>query len=223
MLKDKKAVIFDLDGTMVDSMWVWADIDIKYLGELGLEVPPEMKRDIEGMSFTEVAVYFKEKFQIKESIEEVKKIWQDMAMDRYCNEVELKPGLKKFLEYLKDHGIAMGVASSNDRGLIEAVLKSHGIYDFMHCIITSCEVKKGKPEPDVYLEAARRLQVLPKHCLVFEDIVSGILSGINAGMEVCAVRDEESMPQDEEKRQLADYYIESYEQVTDGTFERLKN
>lgn len=222
MLKDKKAVIFDLDGTMVDSMWVWADIDIKYLGDLGYEVPPEMKRIIEGMSFTEVAVYFKEKFHIKESIEEIKQIWQDMAMYRYCHEVELKPGLKEFLLYLKEQGILMGVASSNDRGLIEAVLKSHEIDGFLQCIITSCDVKKGKPEPDVYLEAARQLGVSPENCLVFEDIVSGIQAGLNAGMKVCAVRDEDSMAQDEEKRQLADYYIESYVQVIDGTYESLR-
>lgn len=222
MLKDKKAVIFDLDGTMVDSMWVWADIDIKYLGELGYEVPTEMKRAIEGMSFTEVAVYFKEKFHIKETIDEIKAIWQDMAMYRYCHEVELKPGLKKFLSFLKEQGFVMAVASSNDRELIEAVLKSHNIFEYLQCIITSCEVKKGKPEPDVYLEAARRLGVEPENCLVFEDIVSGIQAGLNAGMTVCAIRDEDSMYQDVEKRQMANYYIESYEQVLDGTYEFLK-
>lgn len=222
MLKNKRAVIFDLDGTMVDSMWVWADIDIKYLGALGFEVPADMKRAIEGMSFTEVAVYFKEKFHIKETIDEIKEIWQQMAMDRYKNEVEVKSGLKEFMAYLKEHDFRMGVASSNDITLIEAVLESHDVWKYLDCVVTSCEVKKGKPEPDVYLEAARRLGVEPADCLVFEDIVSGIQAGLNAGMQVCAVRDVDSMYQDEEKRQLAHYYIESYQQVLDGTYENLK-
>lgn len=222
MLKEKKAVIFDLDGTLVDSMWVWDDIDIEYLGQLGYEVPQELQKEIEGMSFTEVAVLFKERFHIKEEIEEIKEIWQNMAMDKYIHAVPLKPGVERFLPYLKEKGIAMGVASSNTRGLIEAVLKSHGILEYFQCILTACDVKKGKPEPDVYLETAKRMGVKPKECLVFEDIVPGILAGINAGMQTCAIRDGDSLSQEKEKRQLADYFIESYDQVIAGTYEKLK-
>lgn len=222
MLKEKKAVIFDLDGTLVDSMWVWNDIDIEYLGSLGYEVPQGLQREIEGMGFTEVAVLFKERFHIKETIEEIKEIWQNMAMDKYSHEVCLKPGVKEFLPYLKEKGIVMGVASSNDRELIEAVLKHHGILEYFQCIITACDVKKGKPQPDVYLEAAKQLGVLPKDCLVFEDIVPGIQAGLNAGMTTCTIRDAYSLSQEEEKRREADYFIESYEQVMTGTYERLK-
>lgn len=213
MLKNKKAVLFDLDGTLVDSMWVWGQIDIDFLAGYDIEVPPGLQNDLEGMGFTEVAVYFKERFQLTESIEEIKVIWQDMAMDKYCHEVPLKPGVAAFLPYLKERGIQMAVASSNAYDLIEAVLRSHGILEYFSCIITACEVKKGKPAPDVYLEAARRLQVKPQECLVFEDIVPGILSGKNAGMTVCAVEDSYSIPQREEKREAADYYIHTYEQV----------
>lgn len=222
MLEGKKAVIFDLDGTLVDSMWVWDDIDVEYLGSLGYEVPEELQREIAGMGFTEVAVLFKERFHIKDSIEEIKETWQNMAMYRYTHEVELKPGVKEFLPYLKEQGILMGVASSNARGLIEAVLKSHDIFEYFSCIITACDVKRGKPEPDVYLEAAKHLGVEPKDCLVFEDIVPGILAGVNAGMETCVIFDDSSIFEMEEKRRAADYFIESYEQVITGTYERLK-
>lgn len=116
----------------------------------------------------------------------------------------------------------MGVASSNDRELIEAVLKHHGILEYFQCIITACDVKKGKPQPDVYLEAAKQLGILPKACLVFEDIVPGIQAGLNAGMTTCTIRDAYSLSQEEEKRREADYFIESYEQVMTGTYERLK-
>lgn len=212
----KQAVIFDLDGTLVDSMGIWGQIDIDYLGELSLEVPKDLQRVVEGMSFTEVAVYFKERFSIDASIEEIKAHWLDMAMEKYEKEVPLKPGAAGFLAYLKKKGIKTAVASSNSLPLIRAVLEAHGILDAFSCIITSCEVSKGKPAPDVYLEAARRLDTPPSRCLVFEDIVPGILAGKRAGMEVCAVRDDYSLPQDEEKRRLADRYIESYEELLDG-------
>lgn len=213
MLNHKKAVLFDLDGTLVDSMWVWAQIDIDFLGKYGIEVPPHLQNDLEGMGFTEVAVYFKERFSLQESIGEIKEIWQQMAMDKYCHDVPLKPGVEVFLPYLREKGIKMAVVSSNAQDLIKAVLDSHGILEYFSCIITSCEVKKGKPAPDVYLEASRRLGIDPSECLVFEDIVPGILSGKNAGMTVCAVEDTYSLSQTVEKRAAADYYISNYEQV----------
>lgn len=219
MLKDKKAVLFDLDGTLVDSMWVWSQIDIDYLGRHGLAVPEGLQQDVEGMGFTEVAIYFKERFHIEDSVEDIKKSWQDMAMEQYRNQVPLKPGSENFLKYLKSHGFKTAVASSNSLPLIEAALIGHGVREYFDAIITSCDVKKGKPAPDVYLEAARQLCTEPSACLVFEDIVPGIMAGKAAGMEVCAVHDKYSVFQEKEKRTCADYYIESYAQVLDSTYE----
>ena len=155
MFENKDAVLFDLDGTLVDSMWVWPEVDIVYLGDMGLEVPGDLQEEIEGMGFTEVAQYFKQRFQIHDSVEQIKETWNRMAMDAYANRVPLKPGVRRLLEYLKQQKISMGVASSNSRELIDAVLKNHGIDQYFGCIVTACDVKKGKPAPDVYLEAAR--------------------------------------------------------------------
>ena len=143
MLKNKKAVIFDLDGTLVDSLGIWGDIDIEYLGSYGLEVPDGLQHEIEGLSFTETAAYFREHFPIEESLDEIKETWKQMAMEKYRRSVPLKPGVKEFLPYLKEKGILMAVASSNDRALIEAVLESHGIRGFFSHIVTACEVNKG--------------------------------------------------------------------------------
>ncbi len=174
MLDQIKAVIFDLDGTLVDSMGLWRDIDIEFLGERGIEYQDDLQEKIEGMSFTETAVFCKEYYHLTESVEELKAIWNRMAEDKYRYEVQLKPGIMGFLDGLKARGIKMGIATSNSTELIKAVNDAYHFDKYMSCIVTYCSVKKGKPAPDVYLEAARQLEVLPEACIVFEDIVKGI-------------------------------------------------
>ena len=213
MLHNKKAVIFDLDGSLVDSMWMWRDIDIEFLEERGMTLPDDFQYKIEGMSFTETAAYSKERFGLSESVEELKAIWNRMAIDKYSNEVDFKPGAQRFLQYCKDNEIRLGIATSNSRELVSAVSEALHLSDYIDVIVTSCEVKKGKPAPDVYLAAAERLRVAPKDCLVFEDVPAGILAGKNANMTVCAVEDEFSAELAEEKKRLADYYIRDYKEV----------
>lgn len=213
MLKNKKAVIFDLDGTLVDSMWMWKAIDIEYLGKFGISLPPTLQKDIEGMSFSETAVYFKETFQIPDSLDKIKADWNQMAYDKYTKEVPLKSGAKEFLEYCKENGIKIGIATSNSRELVDATLEALEIRDYFDCVMTACEVTKGKPAPDIYLAVAEKIGVKPMECLVFEDIEMGILAGKNAKMEVCAVEDEFSMDQMELKKELADYYIKDYFEI----------
>ena len=216
ILEDIQSVIFDLDGTLVDSMWLWHDIDVEFLGLRGLALPDTYQRDIEGMSFTETAAYTKELFQLPESVEELKEIWNRMAIGKYPYEVPFKPGAEAFLQYCKEQGITVGIATSNSRDLVEAVAGSLHFQDYIQEIVTACEVDRGKPAPDVYLEAASRLQAQPGHCLVFEDVPMGILAGKNAGMRVCAVEDAFSQAQQEEKRKLADYYISDFYEVFAG-------
>lgn len=213
MLKSKKAVIFDLDGTLVDSMWMWKAIDIEYLGKFGISLPPTLQKDIEGMSFSETAVYFKETFQIPDSLEEIKETWNRMAYEKYTKEVPLKTGVKEFLDYCKKNGIKLGIATSNSRELVDTTLEALNIREYFDCVMTACEVAKGKPAPDIYLAVADEIGVESGECLVFEDIEMGILAGKNAGMEVCAVEDEFSMNQMEKKKKLADYYIKDYFEI----------
>ena len=213
MLQDIKAVIFDLDGSLVDSMWIWRDIDIEYLGRFGIELPKELQTEIEGKSFSETAVYFKERFQIPDSLEQMKEDWNKMAWDKYMNEVMLKPGADLFLNYCIENGIKLGIATSNSRQLVEAVAEARGFLKDFDCIMTACEVEKGKPSPDIYLAVSEQLGIAPNQCLVFEDITPGIMAGKNAGMRVCAVEDAYSMHQTLEKKALADYYIKDYYEI----------
>lgn len=210
MLKNIEAVIFDLDGSLVDSMWLWHDIDTAYLGRFGITVPEDLSSIIEGMGFSETAQYFKKRFQLSDSIEKIKEDWNKMAWDKYAHEVPLKKGAHAFLNKCRQKGIRLGIASSNSRELIENVVTVNGVLHFFDCIVTSCDVAHGKPAPDVYLEAARQCKTVPEKCLVFEDIIPGIQAGKAAGMKVCAVADEYSRSQEPEKRKLSDYFIEDY-------------
>ena len=159
MLDGIKAVIFDLDGSLVDSMWMWYQIDVEYLGRFGLNVPEGLQRDIEGFSFSETACYFKERFQIPDSLDEIKQTWNQMAWDIYMNKVPLKPGADLFLEHCRKNSIKLGIATSNSRELVENVAKVHGLDHYFSCIMTGCDVGRGKPAPDIYLAVAQTLGV----------------------------------------------------------------
>lgn len=220
MLEQIKAAIFDLDGTLVDSMGLWREIDIEFLQERGIAYHDSLQELIEGMSFTETAVFCKEYYHLSESVEELKAIWNRMAEHKYRYEVQPKPGAMEFLEELKARGIKMGIATSNSEELIQAVNGAYHFDRYMSCIVTACSVNKGKPAPDVYLEAARQLDVSPADCLVFEDIVKGLEAGKNAGMRVCAIEDVYSASQREKKREICDYYIESYDDIKNQRYYR---
>ena len=213
MWKDKEAVIFDLDGTVVDSMWVWPAVDVEFLGQHGLELPDDLQQELDGKSFYESAVHIKKRFGLEETEEELMDIWNKMAMDRYVNEVKVKESVKEFLQVLKANGIKTGIASSNSAVLVEATLRANGVYEYFDSVHTANEVAKGKPSPDIYLLGAEDLQVKPENCLVFEDIVMGILAGKNAGMQTCAVYDDYSAYDDANKKKTADYYIHSYKEL----------
>ena len=213
VLDDIEAVIFDLDGTLVDSMWIWHDIDVEYLGKYDIPIPDRLQTDIEGMSFDEVAVYFKERFAIPDTPEQIKDSWNAMAWDKYEREVLLKPGVKAFLDACRSRGIKLGIATSKSRKLLDNISQVHGLTDYFACTLTGCEITKGKPAPDIYLAVAEKLGVRPERCLVFEDIIPGIMAGKNAGMKICAVEDTYSADIRAQKQYLADYYISDYTEI----------
>ncbi len=204
------AVIFDLDGSLMDSMWVWGAIDREYLGRFGHDVPLALQQEIGGMSFLEIAVMFRERFGIPDSVGEIMEDWNRMARDKYAFEVRMKPGADRLIAWCREHGIPMGIATSNSRELVGLVLASNGISDVFGAVVTGNDDYKGKPAPDVYLACARMLGVRPEKCLVFEDIVPGIQAALAAGMQVCSVWDEHAVGQQEDKLALAHCSIQDY-------------
>ena len=213
MIKEIDACFFDMDGTIIDSMWMWKDIDKEFLGARGIKLPVDLQKSIEGKSFSETAVFFKEKFGLRETVDEIKYIWNDMAMDKYRTQVPLKAGVLEFLCHLKSNGIKTGIATSNSYELAKCCLDALNVTGYFDTIVTSCSVGAGKPAPDIYLKCASDCDVKPDRCLVFEDILMGIQAGHSAGMKVCAVFDEYSADTDYIKRREADYYIKDFREM----------
>ena len=208
-----RAAIFDLDGTIADSMWMWRDIDIEYLKRHGLRYEEGLQQAIEGLSFHETAIYFKEHFGIHESLTEIQNEWNDMAMEYYRTKVSVKPGVLEYLASLRERGVKTGIATSNSWPLLDAVLDATGLREYMDSIHSACEIKRGKPAPDIYLLVAKDLGVDPSECMVFEDIIAGIEAGHNAGMRVCSVYDVHSEEQMVEIIARSEYHIRSFTEL----------
>ena len=222
MLTNIDAVIFDIDGTLVDSMHVWTDIDDIFLEKYHLEEPENFHEGMEGKSYSETAQYFLDLFpELPHTKQELENEWHEMAFEIYTKELQLKKGAYDFIVDMHKAGIKLGIATSNSRDLAEGLLMNTGVWQYLDAVWTSDEAKAGKPAPDVYLKVAESLGVKPERCLVFEDVPNGILAGINAGMKVCAVEDPFSKPQEERKKELADYYIQDYDDIKNNTYEVL--
>ncbi len=205
-----KAVIFDMDGTLIDSMWLWKSIDIDYLAKYNHSFPDDLQSEIEGMSFSETAVYFKKRFQLEDDLETIKAEWNAMAGEYYMHKVPLKDDVIEFLQQLRQRNIKLGIGTSNSRALTEMIMKKFDLEMYFDSVRTSCEVEKGKPNPDIFLEVAKDLEVHPEECIVFEDIPNGLLAAKRAGMSTVAIDDVFNQDLMEEKRQLADYFIYTY-------------
>lgn len=219
MIDKIQAVIFDIDGTLVDSMSLWHEIDIAYFERIGIPMPPDVQKAVEGMSFRETALYFQKHFQPEREVTDIENDWIEMAHEKYLSEIKAKPGAKEYLDFLQEKGIKLGVATSNDKKLAYAALSPHGFSEKLDSLRTSGEVNKGKPAPDVYLKVAEDLKIAPENCLVFEDTPSGMQAGKAAGMSVIGVRDDVSGRQIDEIMAVCDEYIENFYEMLEGRVE----
>lgn len=210
MINKIKCAIFDLDGTLVDSMWIWEQIDIDYFNKLNIPMPKNLKDEINHLSFYDTAIYFKNKFHIPDSIDEICEDWNNRALFYYSNKVTLKPGVIKLLEFLKSKNIKIALATSNSEILLKAALEHTKIIDYFDVISTTNEVSNGKNKPDIYLLTANKLSIKPQNCLVFEDIYEAIIGAKAAEMNVCAVYDKYSYYNKDKIMALADFYIEDF-------------
>ena len=211
--ENTRALLFDLDGTLVDSMWVWAGIDRDYLAAHGIQTDENIQKLIGGISMRQTAVLLKDRFGIRDPIEKMMEDWNRMAMDRYLHEVRLKKGAEALLSYAKKRGLFTAIATSNSRALCEAALAGCGLLGAFDAVVTGDEIANGKPAPDIYLHTAEKVGVPAKDCLVFEDLVDGILAARRAGCRVIAVLDEVTAGDNAEKLRLADGAVRDFTEL----------
>lgn len=208
-----KGAIFDLDGTLLDSTWVWHQIDVDFLGSRGFEVPPDYVEAITPMEFREVAVYTIERFHLSEEPEAVMAEWNQMAKEAYAEKILMKPGTKELLQELKRRGIRLGVATSNISDLFLPCLKRNGIYEYFDAFTECSEVGKSKKFPDIYIQAVEKLHCRPEECLVFEDITEALQTAKKAGFITVCAKDAAWEYNEEELEKTADFTLE---QISDA-------
>ena len=212
-LKNIEGAVFDLDGTLLDSSWVWEKVDEKFLGDRGFQVPDDYVDEISPLGAERATVYTIERFGLNEDKDDIVREWIEMAKKEYATEVVCKPYAKEFLEELHKLNIKMAVATSSDRELFMKTLEREGILKYFQKIVTVDEVERGKGYPDIYEEAARRIKVNPHKCLVFEDILAGVTGASLGDFNVVAVFDEKSKHNWEKIKSISKYSINDYKEL----------
>ncbi|SHJ80606.1 haloacid dehalogenase superfamily, subfamily IA, variant 3 with third motif having DD or ED [Hathewaya proteolytica DSM 3090] len=208
-----KGVIFDMDGTLVDSMWVWREIDKLYLGRHNIAYPENLNKELESLTYEQTAAYFKNRFNLPYTEEEIKKQWNDMSIEQYSTAVPLKPGALKLLDRLQNKGIKISLATSNCRELICPCFNNLGILKYFDAITTSDEVGTSKSFPDIYLKSAEKMALPPEQCIAFEDILDALKGANAAGTKTIAVYDSFSSYNKEEIMAHCSMYIHNFEEL----------
>ena len=208
------AAIFDMDGTIIDSLGIWGKIDYEFLeNRRGIKVPDDYVHSIAAMSFLEIARYTKERFNLPDTPEELMQEWTDMAKYEYAHNVVLKPFAGEYIKFLKEIGKKIVLCTSSPQYFYEPALKNNGIYNLFDGFTCTCETGVGKDSADVYLLAAKKAGVSPARCMVFEDVINGIRTAKKAGMQVCGVYDERSFEKQAQIKALCDYYIMGFDEL----------
>jgi HAD superfamily hydrolase (TIGR01509 family) len=202
-----EAVVFDLDGVIVDSEQVWDEVRELYVREAGGTYTDQSARDMMGMSSPEWSRYMADSLSVPRTPEEINAAIVERMLARYGESPPLLPGAVEAVRRI-GAGLPLAIASSSNRELIDAVLRASGLADDFAVTVSSEEVPRGKPSPDVYVEAARRLGVDATRCGAVEDSHNGIRSAKAAGMRVVAVPNPH-YPPDEESLALADVVVQS--------------
>jgi len=206
------AVIFDLDGVLADSEPWWNQIDAKLLAEYGVSYRGEYHRNVLGVSYRLAVEFYKNAFHISASLEELMRQRGEIAIDFFANRVGLFPSAKMTLEQLRDMKLPLAVATSSVSASARPLLDRTGIRSLFSVVITGDEVQQGKPHPDIYLRAAKKLGISPEACLVIEDSLAGIAAGKGANMRVAAIPDRRFVdPREYEKE--ANYVLGSLSEI----------
>lgn len=208
--KEVDAVIFDLDGTLLDSLWAWEHSGSNFVRSEGFEPPEDLDEKLVKLSLMDGAKLIKEMYDLPYTLEEILHRTLLPIKNRYLYEVQPMPGVPALLARLKAQGIKMAVATASYKDFAEASLKRLGLADYFEFIITCDEVGVGKTSPKVYEVAAARLGTSKARTLVAEDALHALQTAKKAGFKTAGIEEKHSVQQRLEKMKVADYYILAY-------------
>lgn len=202
-----KGAIFDVDGTLLDTMPVWTTAGVRYLQTLGIEAEPGLAETLFSMTVDMAAGYMKEKYDLQQTPEEICRGVINMVEDYYRHHADFRTGARELLEQLRNAGIPMTIATSTNLHCILAAFDRLGYTDYFDAILTCPEMGTHKSEPDIFYEAARIMETEPSETWVFEDGLYAIKTAKNAGFKAVGIYDEASKADQEEIKTWSDKYV----------------
>ena len=202
-----KGMIFDADGTLLDSMPIWDDLGVRYLKELHIEAEPGLPEILFRMSLEESAAYMKRTYGLSQTEEEIQRGVLAKLEDFYVNEVQAKPGVDEFLRTLHERQVPMMIATSSSRHHIEEAMRRLGFLDYFAGIITCEEVGSGKSRPDIYLKCAETMGLDPEEVCVVEDVIHAVRTANAAGFPTAGVYDAASAEDTEDMKKECSIYL----------------
>jgi len=214
-----KAIIFDMDGVIIDSEPVHIKLEGELLEELGGRFNAEKHNNLVGTTDHSMWSMFKDKFNLEPTVEEIVDIKRSRFIDN-INQVPLVKNFDNLINSLYKAGYPMALASSNNRGAVNAIIEEFKLDKYIEISITGDEVNKGKPNPEIFLTAAEKLNVKPSECLVFEDAYNGVQAAKAANMKCIGLKNPNSGNQDLSD---ADLVIEDYNELNLGIIKNLFN
>lgn len=208
-----KAAIFDLDGTLLDSMWIWEKLVDNYLESIGVEPPTNLRDTLKKLSLLEGCYYIQEKCKINKSPEEINEEIENILAGYYAEKFLLKPYAIEILEELRNRSIRICLATATADHLVALAFKRLGIAEYFEFIQTSNNVGVGKKEPKFFEIAIERLNIDPKDIWVFEDALHCIISAKKCNLNVVALPDDSAKEDLDEIKKIADIYIDDLSQL----------
>lgn len=212
-LKNIEGAVFDLDGTLLDSMYIWSEIGLKFLKNEGITPPVGAADEFVKLSLVQAAEYFVKNYDPNRTVDSVVESINGLVEDFYFYEVALKDGVKDFLEYLKNRNVKMCIATATDKYLVEKALDRNGIRDCFSEIFTCTDVGAGKDTPIIYEKALEHLVTNKEKTFIFEDALYAIETAHAAGYNVVGIRDVSEKADPETVKKFCKYYINDYSEI----------
>ncbi|WEV73334.1 HAD family phosphatase [Bifidobacterium sp. ESL0798] len=207
-----KAAIFDLDGTLLDSMDVWHQVDVDFFRSRNIPLADDYMGVVNAMRPEEVARYTIERYGLDDTPAELAELWDSMVLEAYGTTVEAKPHAVEYLDYLKSSGARLAVATSLSSQVREVAMEHVGIRKLFDAVVSVEDTDaKSKHSPEVYLAAASRLKTAAKDCTVYEDLLVAVKAAKSAGMHVWAMEDDYSLKDRPAITRIADGMIRDFE------------